>query len=204
MPRPLFITFEGIDGCGKTTQAELLHRRLEQEQIPCILVREPGSTPLGQHLREFLKSRRPISPLAELLAFEAARAELVTTKILPALNAGTTVIADRFTDSSIAYQGGGREMERRTVTALNHVATQRVKPDLTFLLSIDPEEAARRARDDDARFENMDLQFYRRVAEAYDEQARSEPKRIQVLNATEPVGNISQRIWITTGVRLTT
>ena len=203
MPKPLFITFEGIDGSGKTTQAEVLHKRLTNHGLPCLLVREPGSTPLGQHLREFLKSQRPVTPMAELLAFLAARAELVKTQILPALQEGTNVISDRYADSSIAYQGGGRKIDTNTIHSLNRVATHHLKPDLTFLMEIDPAQAAGRSTDLQGRFENMDLEFYKRVATAYKEQAARAPNRIQVMDATQPVDRISQKIWVATGVKMT-
>ena len=195
MPKPTFISFEGIDGSGKTTQAQILHKNMERQGIPAILVREPGSTPFGDHLRQFLKGQQPISPLAELLSFEAARAELVQNVITPALHKGITVISDRYTDSSVAYQGAGRNLNLETIDLLNSLATQNTIPDLTFLLHIEPQEASRRTTDLHSRFESQDAGFYQRIAKGYTAQAARNTQRIIVLDATLPQETLSGQIW---------
>ena len=198
MASPLFISFEGIDGSGKTTQAENLHQRLQDENHPAILVREPGSTPLGEILRALLKGNTPISALAELFLFEAARTELVSKIIVPAMTGGSTVITDRYTDSTIAYQGGGRQLDINTIRSLNNVAAQGLKPDLTFLISSDPKRALRRVRDNATRYEQFQTQdtgFYQRIANAYTQQAEQDPKRFHTLDGSLEKTDIAQQIW---------
>ena len=195
MPRATFISFEGIDGSGKTTQAQILLKSMERQGIPAILVREPGSTPFGDHLRQFLKGQQPISPLAELLSFEAARAELVQKVITPALDNSITVISDRYIDSSVAYQGAGRNLNLETINLLNSLATQNKTPDLTFLLHIEPKDAAKRTNDLHSRFESQDAGFYHRVARGYTVQAARNTQRIIVLDASLPEATLSNQIW---------
>ena len=195
MPKPVFISFEGIDGSGKSTQAKLLLDRLHEQDVQAILVREPGHTPLGEHLRQFLKSQQPITPTAELFCFQAARAELVQSTIIPALNDGISVITDRYTDSTVAYQGAGRGLNLQNIETLNYLATQCTVPDMTFLLSIDPDEAAGRTTDLHSRYESQDTNFYRRVSKGYQDQAKRETTRIRVLDASLPITQISQSIW---------
>lgn len=198
MAPPLFISFEGIDGSGKTTQAENLHQRLQEKDHPAILVREPGSTPLGETLRALLKGNTPISALAELFLFEAARTELVSKIIVPAMTGGSTVITDRYTDSSIAYQGGGRQLDINTIRSLNDVATQGLKPDLTFLISSDPKRALRRATDNATRYEQFqtqDTDFYQRIADAYTQQAEQHPARFHTLDGSLEKTEIAKQIW---------
>ena len=129
---PIFVAFEGGDGAGKTTQARMLTARLPEEGRTTILVREPGATPLGDHLREYLKSNRRISPRAELLLFEAARAQLVEEVIKPSMEQGASVVSDRFAASSIAYQGYGREVSLERVRQINDFATQSLYPHLNI------------------------------------------------------------------------
>ena len=136
----IFIAFEGGEGAGKTTQAAILKERFENEGRPTLAVREPGSTKLGLHLREYLKSKLPLAPKAELLLFVAARAQLVRDEIEPALAKGWSVIADRFTASSIAYQGHGRRISLDRVRALNDFAVGQTVPDLNILLDLPPEQ----------------------------------------------------------------
>ena len=139
----LFIVFEGGEGSGKSTQAERLYRRLSEERS-ALLVREPGTTPLGLHLRDYLKSGRPLTPESELLLFAAARAQLVADQIRPSLERGITVISDRFSGSTVAYQGYGRAGRRDVIDYLNNYATSGLNPDVTYLLDIDPEEGLHR------------------------------------------------------------
>ena len=141
----VFIAFEGGEGAGKSTQASILHDALRREGYCTTLLREPGSTSLGDYLREYLIGERPVSALAELLLFEASRAQLMTERIEPLLNNGAVVIADRFAGSTIAYQGYGRGVDLERIGWLNDLATGGLYPDLTILLDIDPPEGLKRA-----------------------------------------------------------
>ena len=194
MNKSIFISFEGIDGSGKTTQAHDLHRWMLQAGIPSELVREPGSTELGEHLRSYLKSRKPITPRAELLMFQAARAQLVETVIVPALKAGTSVIADRYTDSSIAYQGWGRQLPIGAITYLNTFSTDLTIPDITFILTISPWEGRARTTDSANRFEDQNIPFYQRVAQGYQYQADHNPQRVHALDANLSKEELAEQI----------
>jgi dTMP kinase len=179
----LFVTIEGIDRSGKTTQARRLVEALGDEAI---LVREPGGTPAGERIRDVLKDPElTLSPQAEALLFAAARAELVDAVIRPALDAGRTVVSDRFLDSSLAYQGHARGLGEEEVRRLNEWATGGLKPDLTVLLEIDPVQAAERAGWFD-RFEEEGLDLQQRVADAYDRMAAADPSRWIRVDARRP------------------
>jgi dTMP kinase len=178
----MFISLEGIDGSGKTTQAKLLARTLGDEVV---LVREPGGTATGERIRQVLKDPGlELGPLAELLLFCAARAELVAQVVGPAREDGRDVVCDRFSDSSVAYQGAARGLGTGRVEEICDLATGGVWPDLTILLHIDPERAATRiGRRKADRFEEEGIDLQRRVAEGYDELARRHPARIRVVEA---------------------
>jgi dTMP kinase len=178
----MFISLEGIDGSGKTTQAKLLARALGDEVV---LVREPGGTATGERIRQVLKDPGlELGPLAELLLFCAARAELVAQVVGPAREDGRDVVCDRFSDSSVAYQGAARGLGTGRVEEICDLATGGVWPDLTILLHIDPERAATRiGRRKADRFEEEGIDLQRRVAEGYDELARRHPARIRVVEA---------------------
>lgn len=179
--RGLFVTFEGIDRSGKTTQAGLLVDALGDEALG---VREPGGTAAGERVREVLKDPDvELSPETEALLFAAARAELVNEVILPALQNGRVVVSDRFLDSSLAYQGGARGLGIEDVERVNHFATRGLRPDLTFLLDLSPEDAATRAGEND-RFEDEGAGLQEAVGAAYERLMRTDPDRWRRVDAT--------------------
>ena len=195
----LFITFEGIDGCGKSTQCELLRNYLESLGRDFIFVREPGGTMIGEHIREILldKKNSGMTPRTELLLFEAARAQITDEVIKPALESGKTVICDRFFDSSSAYQGMARGMGMDFVASLNMAATGGLKPDVTFFFDISAEEAlARRGKRGEAsdRIELAGLKFQEDVREGYLELAKNSDGRIVTLDATLGIEEIFEQI----------
>ncbi len=178
----MLITFEGIDGAGKTTIARMTLNFLKQKGVDAVLFREPGGTKVGEIIREVLLNL-DVDPLLELLLFEASRRSLVVEKIIPSLREGKTVILDRFCDSTLAYQGFGRGIELSFVRKLNYVTTQGLEPDLTFLLDLDPLKAIERVREK-TRFEN--LEFLKKVREGFLKIA-SEEKRIILIDADRPI-----------------
>jgi len=191
----MFITFEGLDGSGKSTQAELLAQALRGTGLDVVTTREPGGTPLGEHVRELLLSGDEISPWAEAALFTAARAELVDGVIAPALESGAVVICDRYLDSSLAYQGVARGLGVDRVLELNLPAIRGQLPDRTFLLEIDPGEAARRVGENGDRIEREDEQFRQQVANAYRLLAETFPQRIEVVDGTRPALEIAKEIF---------
>jgi dTMP kinase len=193
----LFITFEGGEGCGKSTQSRLLLKKLHQQNIPAVLTHEPGGTALGNELRKTLKRKRgsSISPQAELFLFAASRAQLLAELIRPALEEGKLVICDRFTYSTLVYQGYGRGLDLAAIETVNNMATQNLKPDLAILLNISPEQGLARKRSLKDRFELEDLPFHRRVREGYLKMAAAEPDRWLVIDASLPKGKIAEIIW---------
>jgi dTMP kinase len=178
--RGLFVTFEGIDRSGKTTQAGLLCDALGDEALG---VREPGGTEAGERVRELLKDPTvPLSPEAEALLFAAARSELVAQVIQPALEAGKVVVSDRFLDSSLAYQGGARGLGIDDVARVNEFAVRGLKPDLTFLLELSPGDAASRSGESD-RFEDEGAGLQEAVGDAYEELVQADPERWRRVDA---------------------
>ncbi len=194
----LFITFEGGEGCGKSVQARLLYRRLSVLAIPALLTHEPGGTPLGKKISYWLKwaQNANISPLTELLLFNASRTQLVTEVIQPNLKGGKVIICDRYADSTTAYQSYGRGLDLEMVKAVNNAATQGLKPDVTVLLDMPAEEGlARKRTKKHDRFEQEDIAFHHRVREGYLKLAASEPKRWMVIDARQSKEKIKELIW---------
>jgi dTMP kinase len=187
----LFISLEGVDGSGKSTQAGLLAAALGPETVQ---IREPGGTAAAERIRELLADPSlEIDPFAELLLFSAARADLVSRVIRPAIEAGRDVVADRFADSSVAYQGGARALGTSHVLALVDTTIDGLWPDLTLYLRIDPEIGLGRAGGDD-RFEAEGLELQRAVAEAYDEIAQIAADRVAAIDAEGSVEEVHKRV----------
>jgi len=187
----LFVSLEGIDGSGKSTQARLLAEALGPQTLE---IREPGGTAAAERIRELLADPAlEIDPFAELLLFSAARADLIATVIQPALEAGRDVVADRFADSSVAYQGGGRSLGTSHVLSLVDMTIDGLWPDLTILLRVDPEVGLGRADGDD-RFEAEGLKLQRAVAEAYEEIAQVASDRVVVVDGEGAVEEVHGRV----------
>ncbi|HEY2282769.1 MAG TPA: dTMP kinase [Solirubrobacteraceae bacterium] len=190
MSRGRLITIEGLDGAGKSTLALGLHSALGERGVRVELLREPGGVALSERIRELVTDPAfAVDPRAEALLYAAARAQLVRERLRPALDAGVLVLLDRFVDSSLAYQGAGRELGLEPVRAINLFATDSLAPDRTLLLRIDP--ATGRARQGTRasvpdRLEREDDPFFERIAAAYDELARSEPERLRAIDADQP------------------
>jgi dTMP kinase len=202
-----FITFEGLDGVGKSTQMENLAVNLRERGIDLITTREPGGTAIGEKLRTVLLSSRTagLSPLAELGLMFADRAQHIDEQILPALQRGQWVLCDRFTDSSEAYQGGGRELGSETVLQLHKILCRDLQPDLTILMVSDVARTVARARrrnveqsktmaEDENRFEKESRAFYNRVLAAYMAIAKRVPQRVVPVEASDPVAKVHKKI----------
>jgi len=203
-PHGVFITFEGSEGCGKTTQIHRLAERLKGEGLPVLVTREPGGTPLGETMRNLLKfaeEGRDMTPETELLLFAASRAQLVRRVIEPALEAGSWVIADRFMDSTTVYQGVARRLDGEAVGFINTFAVGECQPDLTILLDLDPTEARRRLSSRPApeaapdRMEQLPPDFYEAVRAGYLMLARREPGRFRVIQAARGIDAVEAEIW---------
>jgi len=199
------ISFEGLDGAGKTTQMGLLERWLEARGMPYIRTREPGGTPLGLEVRSLLLNRPELAivPLAEAFLFQADRAQHFATLVIPALREGKLVITDRCFDASIAYQGFARGVGAELVEQLSMLATQGYKPDLTILLDLDPSQVHRRTdlaadlsgtREERTRFDTEGEEFHKRVQEGFRSLARAHPERIKVVDASRSPEEIHKEI----------
>jgi dTMP kinase len=197
----MFITFEGIDCSGKSTQVTLLKEGLERQGYEVVVVREPGGTRISERVRDILLSNdhAEMNATSEFLLFSAARAQLVSEVIRPALQRNAVVLCDRFDDSSIAYQGWGRGIALAHIEAINTIATFSLKPDVTFLIDISPTESVRRKQlmqgSSEDRMERSGLAFYERVREGYLHIAKAEPQRFIVIDGTKAVHNIAEEIW---------
>lgn len=198
-----FITFEGIEGSGKTTQIQMLSNHFEESGIDHLLTREPGGTPIGDQIRKLVLNpgNAAMTPTCELLLYAAARAQHIEQVISPALLAGRLVLCDRFKDATMAYQGFGRGIRLDLVDALHGLETLSIQPDLTFLFDIEAGVALLRARTrdhtksrDETRFEQEALEFHERVRSGYLEMARQEPGRFVVVDARGTVEEVHHRV----------
>jgi dTMP kinase len=197
----LFITFEGPDGSGKSTQARLLAERLRRDGYPVLETVEPGGTPIGQQIRRILldPANRELRPIPELLLMFAARAQNVEQSVLPALAEGKIVVSDRFTDSSIAYQGAGHGLGWETVLEVDRIACHGLVPDLTLCIDIDTETGLARAhsrnQQHEMRYEQQGADFHQRVRAAYHELARREPRRFRLIDGNGSPEDIAAKVW---------
>jgi dTMP kinase len=198
-----FITFEGIEGSGKTTQIQMLSNYLEEHGVEHLLTREPGGTPIGDQIRKLVlhPANKAMSPHCELFLYSAARAEHITHVIQPALREGRFVLCDRFKDATLAYQGYGRGLSLLLIRRLHALDLLALMPDLTLLFDIDPATALERARTrdrtksiDETRFEQEELSFHKRVRAGYLELSREEPERFIVLNAEGGPDEVHHRV----------
>ncbi|HXC97390.1 MAG TPA: dTMP kinase [Edaphobacter sp.] len=211
MPRGYFITFEGLDGSGKTTQLRRLAASLEAEGHQVVTLRQPGGTALGDRIRSILLDSKseaslgPIAPAAEMALMFADRAQSIAEIILPALDQGKVILCDRYTDSSEAYQGGGRQLGSERILEMHRAACDNLQPDLTILLLPSLEASLKRARrrnqrhvaqqgTDENRFERESNDFYRRIYDKYEEIAAREPNRVAILRDDASIDDVQQRI----------
>jgi len=194
-----FISLEGIEGTGKSTQASLLAERLSKYGVDVLLTREPGGTVIGNRIRDILllPDHAEMSAVTELLLYNAARSQLLAEKILPALKKGKTVITDRFSDSTFAYQGYGRSIDMGLISSLDRIATGGLRPDVTLLLDLDIETGLTRNRSANKidRIELEDIEFHRRVSEGFRELEKKEPDRIKIIDASASIEEITETAW---------
>jgi dTMP kinase len=200
----LFITFEGVEGSGKTTQIQRLKKYLSQKGIPCKVTREPGGCPISEKVRKILLNpdHCEMVPMSELLLYEAARAQHVKEVIKPFLKKGGVVLCDRFNDATIAYQGYGRKIDLKWVERLNHLSSQGIRPDVTFLLDCPSDVGLKRAlqrnralkQEREERFEREEIQFHQRVRKGYLAIAKKEPRRVKVIDTRQGEDKVFERI----------
>jgi dTMP kinase len=200
----LFITFEGVEGSGKTTQIQRLKKYLTQKGISCKVTREPGGIPIGEKVRKILLNpdHHEMVPTTELLLYEAARAQHVKEVIKPFLKKGWIVICDRFSDATLAYQGYGRRIDLKWIDRLNRLASQGIKPDVTFLLDCPSDVGLKRAlqrnqtlkQEREERFEREEIQFHQRVRKGYLAIAKKEPRRVKVIDTREGEERVFEKI----------
>jgi len=193
----MLITFEGIEGCGKTTQIDLLSDHLVKQGYSVVKTREPGGTSFGEALRKLLLTKgMNVGPMCELMVFMAMRAQHMDEVILPAIKEGQIILCDRFTDATYAYQGSGRKIETQVIDALNAMVTKGIRPNLTILLDISVEKGLKRraAASDMDRIEAEEISFHQRVRKAYGRLAKEDPKRFFVVDASLKVRAIHDLI----------
>lgn len=195
MMQGLFITFEGPDGCGKTTQMKLLAEYLEKKGEEVVLTREPGGKGLGEKVREILLNYDgEVSDRCESFLFLADRAQNIDIIVNPAVKAGKIVLCDRHIDSTVAYQGYGRGLDIERINMLNNLATNGKKPDLTFVFDVDVETSMKRVGKEKDRMESAGIDFHNRVRQGYLELAKQEPNRIKVIDATKSIEEIHDEV----------
>ena len=195
MKHGLFITFEGADGCGKTTQIKLFTEYLQKNGYEVVLTREPGSKGLGENIRKILLDYDgEVSPVCESFLFLADRAQNVDIIVKKNIEKGKIVISDRHIDSTVAYQGYGRKLDLEQIKELNNSATSGLKPDLTFVFDIDIETSMQRVGKTKDRMEASGKEFFERVQNGYLEIAKNEPNRVKVINANDTVENINKQV----------
>lgn len=191
MKKGLFITFEGADGCGKTTQSKLVQEYLELSGYEVVWTREPGAKGLGQKIRELLLHYDgDVAPMCEAFLFLADRAQHIEHLIKPAVESGKIVICDRHTDSTIAYQGYGRGEDIKQLKYLNELATGSIKPDLTFVFDVTTDVAQQRVGDEKDRMESAGIEFHKKVRQGYLEIAKLEPERVKVIDANNGIEKV--------------
>ncbi len=202
MQRGLFVSFEGGDGCGKTTQMRLLAARLKSLGCAVVETTEPGGTRIGAQIRRILldSANQELCSLAEVLLYFASRAQNVEEVILPALAEGKIVLTDRFTDSTLAYQGAGRGLGEQALAGLERLACHGLRPDVTLLIDIDLETSLSRARQrnldpSESRMDEQAVEFHRRVREAYLAMAAREPERFRVIDGRGDAASVAEAVW---------
>jgi dTMP kinase len=191
-----FVTLEGPEGAGKTTQVRLLSKQLDIMGIKHVVTRDPGGTPLGRQIRRILLNpESPVHPTTELLLYQADRAQHVSELIMPALQSGALVICDRYTDSTIAYQGYGRNLDLKLIDELNQISTKGLRPELTILFDIESSEGlARLHPGGHDRLEREALEFHLKVRQGYLTLAKAEPTRWRVLDASKPLSTVQNEL----------
>ena len=197
LKKGLFITFEGVEGCGKSTHSRLLFECLKNKGYKCIHTREPGGTGLGEAVRNVLLNSNGvhISDLAELFLFEACRAQIVRQILRPALDKKNIVICDRYSDATTCYQGYGGKIDLDTIKTLDKIATDGLKPDITFLVDIETSEGLKRARKKGVdRMESKDTAYHKRVRAGYLKLAKMEPERMRVVKVAGPIAKVQTKI----------
>ena len=195
MKKGLFITFEGADGCGKTTQLNLLKKYLENKNYEVILTREPGAVGLGERVRDILLNYEgEVSDRCESFLFLADRAQNIDMIVTPAVDNGKIVLCDRHTDSTVAYQGYGRGLDIKQINMLNNLATNGRKPDLTFVFDVDIETSMKRVGNEKDRMENAGMEFFNRVRHGYLELSKQEPERIKVIDSTKSIEDVFEQV----------
>ncbi|NIR50406.1 dTMP kinase [candidate division KSB1 bacterium] len=199
MRNGFLINFEGIDFCGKSVQANLLKDRLQARKLPVLFLREPGGTEISEKIRDVLLNleHKHMDVKTEVLLYSAARSQMVSECVIPHLNQGNIVICDRYYDSTTAYQGFGRQIDLDFIKKLHKFVTQGIVPDLTFLIDLKPEEAVKRKKLGGKKTDRLDeehLEFYHRVREGYLKIARSEPDRFRILDGSQKIDDIHEKI----------